>query len=591
MGTSYIPFPPWAVFFCYVPLWVFALKQEKIKPLLIGAWLCQFIATLIGFNWVAYTIREFGFFPWPLAIIGLLIFASFANLHIPIALFFWFMSRKRFLPFCSDNSKKDFPAEKEKDCGELSNSKSVQLKQTKKNLFPFLFTFLTLPLYSALVMKYYPMIFDWHFGYTWFYMRWPASQTAEIWGFQFLNTLTLFSNLPFLYFFLHVRQILKKKSRNFKADLNGNSTSFETTHNSSENQVEDLKKNPFKYQDLVRTCKHPIWILLAWLVFFAILNLYGGYLKSRWPEPDQTASVLLVQPNVENLSSLSKKIKRDPRPVVLRKLIKETHAGIDPQRKIDFILWPEGAYPYHIKHNKKSVKNNPAQRKARKWQIPIVLSAIGQQEKRLTNSIFVFNQKGKLVQAPYDKTLLLAFGEYMPGEKWLPINKFFSYYDRSFMRGTGENKVVLLNGINLGFQICYEGLFDFFTRDLALKKAQMIINVTNDSWYGSWQEPYQHLYMTLGRAIEVRRPLIRATNTGLSTLISAKGDIGPVSTINKSSSRIYLVPYYSRETQTVFTSWGYYIDQYFLWILCLCLLSFYILINKSPLKKENKKNT
>ncbi len=548
MGTSYIPFPSWALFFCYVPLWTFALKQKQIKPLLIGAWLCQFIATLIGFNWVAYTVREFGFFPWPLAILGLLIFASFANLHIPISLFFWFISRKRLLPLYSENSNENLPDDKDNNYGDLSNSKTAQLKQTKKAIFPFLFTFLTLPLYSTLVMKYYPMIFDWHFGYTWFYMRWPAFHTAEIWGFQFLHTLTLFSNLLFLYFFLCVKKALKTKA-------------------------------------VIRACKLPVWILLIWLSFFAMLNLYGWYLKNRWPKPDQIASVLLVQPNIENLSSLSKKFKADPRSFILKTLIKETRTGIAPQRKIDFILWPEGAYPYPIKHDTKTAKNNPAQRKAGKWQIPIVLSAIGQHKKKITNSVFVFNQDGRMIQAPYDKTLLLAFGEYMPGEKWLPINKLFSYYDRSFTRGTGENKVVFLNGINLGFQICYEGLFDFFTRDLVLKKTQIIVNVTNDSWYGSWQEPYQHLYMTLARAIEVRRPLIRGTNTGLSTVISAKGEISPISTINKSSSRIYSVPYYSREKQTAFTAWGYYIDQYFLWILFFILLSFYILAHKNHQKK------
>ena len=164
-----------------------------------------------------------------------------------------------------------------------------------------------------------------------------------------------------------------------------------------------------------------------------------------------------------------------------------------------------------------------------------------------------------------------------PGEKWLPINKLLNYYGRSFQRGTGENKVTKLNGINLGFQICYEGLFDFFTRSLAKEEAQILVNVTNDSWYGSWQQPWQHLYMTMARAIEVRRPLVRGTNTGLSAFISAKGEMKNISTLNTATgmdSGSALLQFRKRK-QSTFTLWGYYINQYCLWILFFFLIVFY----------------
>ena len=241
IGTSYIPFPPWALFFCYIPLWLFALKQKKLKTLLIGSWLCLFVGTLIGFNWVAYTIREFGSFPWPLAVAGLLVFAGFANLHTPIALFFWFLSRKKI-------------------------GKNNQI-----------LCLLLLPLYSALSMEYYPMIFDWHFGYTWLYARWPAAQTAEIWGFQFLNTLTFFFNFLFLLMF-----------------LKGGS---------------DEKANRIKSLRIKKTAS----VLGAGILLFVGLNFYGWYLKKRWPEPDKKARVLMVQPNTENVMAAYRKSKKDLR--------------------------------------------------------------------------------------------------------------------------------------------------------------------------------------------------------------------------------------------------------------------------------------
>ncbi|MDE0518171.1 MAG: apolipoprotein N-acyltransferase [Bdellovibrionales bacterium] len=526
MGTSYMPFPPWAIFFCYVPLWLFALKQTKLKPLLIGAWLCQFVGVLIGFNWVAYTIREFGFFPWPLAIIGFLGFACFANLHIPIALFFWYISQRKL--------------------------KSM-------SMHPML-SLLLFPLYFALCIEYYPMIFKWNFGYTWLYAKWPAAQTAEIWGFQFLHTITLFFNLLFLRLFKP------------KGCYSGKAPGYLEKKLKTSNGI-----------TLIRLSK-AIPILITWILLFISLNFYGQFLKEKWPKPDQKAQVLITQPNIENLSTAYKRLKTDPRPLALSKLINETKRYFITKKPPDFILWPEGAYPYQIKYNKKKIKESFIQKHIKKWQSPVVLSATGKSSKGISNSIFVFDKDGQLIKAPYHKTLLLAFGEYLPGEKWLPIEKLLPYYGRSFQKGTGENKVTRLNGINLGFQICYEGIFDFFTRNLAKEGAQVLVNVTNDSWYGSWQQPWQHLYMTLARAIEVRRPLIRGTNTGLSAFISAKGEIENISTLNTATGWIQEVPYYSLEKnkQSVFTLYGYYINTYFLWGLFFSLFVFYLIRLSSP---------
>ena len=388
MGTSYMPFPPWAIFFCYIPLWLFALKQTQIKPLLIGAWFCQFVSVLVGFNWVAYTIREFGFFPWPLAIIGLLGFASFANLHIPIALFFWFISQK---------------------------------KLKRLNIHPML-SLIFLPLYFALCIEYYPMIFKWNFGYTWLYAKWPAAQTAEIWGFQFLHTITLFFNLLFLFLF---------KGKGIYLDK------------TSEYIIE--KQLKISNGMTLIPLRKAILILATWILLFISLNFYGHFLKEKWPKPDQKTQVLIIQPNIENLSTAYKKLKKDPRPRALLKLIDETTKNFNINTVPDFILWPEGTYPYHIKYANKEKKILPEYHEhISKWKSPIVLSAIGRSSKGITNSIFVFDKDGQLVQSPYHKTLLLAFGEYLPGEKWLPIEKILPYYGRSFQRGTGENKVTKL---------------------------------------------------------------------------------------------------------------------------------------------------
>ena len=95
----------------------------------------------------------------------------------------------------------------------------------------------------------------------------------------------------------------------------------------------------------------------------------------------------------------------------------------------------------------------------------------------------------------------------------------------------------------MGAQICYESLFPGFSRSLAELGAQFIVNVTNDSWYGSWQEPYQHMYMTLARGVEFRRPVLRVTNTGISTVSLASGEILERSPIHQPWAGLYEVPY------------------------------------------------
>lgn len=95
----------------------------------------------------------------------------------------------------------------------------------------------------------------------------------------------------------------------------------------------------------------------------------------------------------------------------------------------------------------------------------------------------------------------------------------------------------------LGPQICYEGLYPWFSRGLSKAGAEIFVNVTNDSWFGTYFEPRQHLYMTLARAIEFRRPLLRSTNTGITTAILANGEILEMSPMGKEWFGQFNVPY------------------------------------------------
>src|SRR4051812_28335243 len=97
VGTSYIPFPPWAILFCYLPLWYAVVQNpNELRKNFVMAWWTQFVLTLIGFHWIAYVSYVFGYMPWPLAGGVLLLFAACVHLYIPLAIVVSSYCRKRW---------------------------------------------------------------------------------------------------------------------------------------------------------------------------------------------------------------------------------------------------------------------------------------------------------------------------------------------------------------------------------------------------------------------------------------------------------------------------------------------------------------
>ncbi|MDP3904579.1 MAG: apolipoprotein N-acyltransferase, partial [Methylococcaceae bacterium] len=166
---------------------------------------------------------------------------------------------------------------------------------------------------------------------------------------------------------------------------------------------------------------------------------------------------------------------------------------------------------------------------------------------------------------------LLAFGEYIPGEQWFPAIRDWLPATGHFARGPGPTTLLKWNGYQMGPQICYESLFPKFSRDLSNLGAQFIVNVTNDSWYGTWQEPYQHMYMTLARGVEFRRPVLRVTNTGISTVSLASGEILERSPIHQPWTGVYEVPYLKTPPVTFYQQW-FWLVPIMLWSSLVVLL-------------------
>jgi apolipoprotein N-acyltransferase len=177
-----------------------------------------------------------------------------------------------------------------------------------------------------------------------------------------------------------------------------------------------------------------------------------------------------------------------------------------------------------------------------------------------------------MADARYDKVRLLVFGEFVPfsdlfsgAKRWFPETA-------DFARGPGPG-TRLIGALQVGPQICYEGLFPDFSRSLADQGAQIFINVTNDSWFGTSAEPYQHLFMTLARGIEFRRPVVRATNTGISAAMRADGTLLDLSPLHAEWTRLYEIPYRKAPRPTFYQEYGYRLVPLALWLTAAILIA------------------
>jgi len=172
------------------------------------------------------------------------------------------------------------------------------------------------------------------------------------------------------------------------------------------------------------------------------------------------------------------------------------------------------------------------------WEVPPPESP--SRRRVLYNTAILIDELGRVL-GTYDKVFLLAFGEFMPfGDTFPWLYDAFPNAGR-FTAGK-EVKAFSWRGKTLGIMVCYEDIMAGFTSELAELDPNIIINVTNDAWFGRTSEPYLHLALSIFRAIENRRMLVRSTNTGVSALIDPTGRIVAQTRIDDPETIVHDVP-------------------------------------------------
>ncbi len=312
------------------------------------------------------------------------------------------------------------------------------------------------------------------------------------------------------------------------------------------------------------------------VTFFMIFLVIFGVDKLHSNKTQNTAiKTRVIQCN------LSQKEKNDRKSSV--EILKK-HVSLSlSDEKIDIIVWPEATIPFLYHKDLKELHNlitTPLKKNSF-----LISGAIRKDlaTEKVYNSAIFINDQGKNT-VNYDKIRLVPFGEYVPFRLILPFQGIANEIG-DFDTGIPP-RIITIKQLNIATAICYEAVFslDFFPRDKNIRKAiDLIINLTNDGWFGYTSEPFQHLQIVRARAVEMGTPLIRATNYGISAVFDPYGrEISRID-INQSGFIDFYIPK-KAPTQTPYSKYG---DSIF-WIMISIAVSLAILLDKKSIFKKLK---
>jgi apolipoprotein N-acyltransferase len=251
--------------------------------------------------------------------------------------------------------------------------------------------------------------------------------------------------------------------------------------------------------------------------FTLVLLLWGGSsfaIRHDWTRPEaETISVALVQ------GAVPQQLKWAPemRQPTLDRYMELTR----PHLGADLIIWPEAAIPAFYDQIEGYIQDLLALTNARGSSLITGLPYRDQTTGLYYNSVVMLDHDVSF----YFKRHLVPFGEYLPLDFILrDIVDYLGIPMSDFSSGEDVAPVLHTDSYSIGVSICYEDTFGNEVIE-ALPDAAILVNVSNDAWFGDSAAPHQHLQMARMRAIEAGRYLLRATNTGITAIINEKGNL------------------------------------------------------------------
>ena len=259
------------------------------------------------------------------------------------------------------------------------------------------------------------------------------------------------------------------------------------------------------------------------VIFFIILSLYiyGNYEinknKLALESVKEKAYVKIISPNFNLEYGLNAQEIEDR----FRKLIKYS----DPDKdKETLFIWPEGVFSGYSYKEILTFKDLILNNFSNKHYIVFGANKLEPISGSFYNSMFIINNKLEVIQS-YNKRKLVPFGEFLPFENILSklgLKKITEGHG-SFLKGQDDNSLVV-NRIRILPLICYEIIFPNLIQKFDIN-TNLIVNISEDGWFGNSIGPDQHFAKAIFRAIENNTFLLRSTNRGVSAIIDNKGNL------------------------------------------------------------------
>lgn len=279
-------------------------------------------------------------------------------------------------------------------------------------------------------------------------------------------------------------------------------------------------------------------------------------LYDKEEENGSNLKITIAQLNISQIEK-NKKIDTETRINEINNIITDNFS--------DLIIFSEVDYPYIVKNLEELnfISNNL------KYNQSIIIGGIKKENLRFYNSFFFM--KKNFVQE-FHKIKLVPFGEF------LPFRKLFFFLEpivgnNDFSIGEKERLININKDLSIIPIICYEIIFPKILINKENKNTSLMINITNDSWFGSFSGPHQHFYLAKMRAVEFNKYLIRVSNNGISAIINNKGKIIDATSLNEKTIL-------NRDIDIPFSLQNYISLHFLIYLVLPIILIISLLINK-----------
>ncbi len=285
------------------------------------------------------------------------------------------------------------------------------------------------------------------------------------------------------------------------------------------------------------------WVALVCNLILPVLALgYGIY---RLPQVKKEIAaappvkIAVIQGNIEQSQKWSPAFKTET--------VKRYGTLSRSSAPADLIIWPETALPFY--YGRDSVFSSQVDDIVRQARSPFLIGSpaaeLDGETVRYYNRAYMLNPMG-FETGYYDKSHLVPFGEYVPFQDLLFFVKKITQEAGNFTPGTTGKKPLAFGGHSTGVLICFEILFPNIAREFVLNGADILTTITNDAWFGKTAAPTQHFAIAVLRAVETRRSLVRAANTGISGFILPTGEIKAATGLFEAAGLVRTVPALTR---------------------------------------------